>query len=794
MIKGARKNLPDAIDKALKKSPLIIGVGPTAWPRMLSAFYFPKFKTISYYDTQDNDLIKKSGIEVFSLKELDPYLEVSPVTPGNILSIPLAKKYLSEQKEPFVLLVYKSFGKLERICEKNGWRFLGNKKDLIDTYENKKIFKETLREIGIEAIPGENIPIEELTKEKFIYYQEKLGQKKLVLQLAEVTYGGGSGTLFIDDASKLESFYARVKELKDALGTKKDILTVNVAPFIEGTTTSIACCTTKFGVLTGPLQNQIIDIKEVGAVVKNRSGNFAGHDWAFKYYPEDCQIQAQKIAERFGDFLYKKGFKGIFGLDLIVDNNGKVWPVECNPRETDAFPLICMLQMENRGIPMQVFHNLEHLNIEYNINLDEVNRNYKKKYNVAQILLYNPYEENVTDRNVFRAGIYKVKNKELIYERPGFLLSDLRDESEFLFTEDISKKKGKVYKPHERIFRLIKRGGILKEENSIKDEIKEVVNLVYKQVKLIPVESGLVNSSGLNQWFTNRIIDLKGISFENIDVLNIISDTGNNFRKPIKITWRKPIDKTPVIEQIRSKRARKQITSDMKKLSSLGIEIEIKEDLDQETFESWFSLYQKIISAKEKGSVVINKDWLKNKKDKNKKVKGIFAYKDGKIIGGQLFTEAKGILGVSYSASEKIESLAGSLTLLMDYEFLVYAQKKGYKEVSFGQDTNLYGHDLSVGLINYKAKLGFIPHPANKTYYIDPYFFSFDKFDDPVVFFSGEEELTMNVIYDSEDAKEKVLPPIGIKETMFFKRNVIVSEAKKQIQSKTKSLKNLTLP
>ena len=84
---------------------------------------------------------------------------------------------------------------------------MGSRRDLAENFvENKKTFKEVLRKIGLESIPGENIPIENLTEEKLVYYQKIFGQEKLVLQLAEMTYGGGSGTLFVNEPQGLNEF------------------------------------------------------------------------------------------------------------------------------------------------------------------------------------------------------------------------------------------------------------------------------------------------------------------------------------------------------------------------------------------------------------------------------------------------------------------------------------------------------------------------------------------------------------------------------------------------------------
>src|SRR3989304_2365835 len=240
----------DSADKEIagvvKGCPLIIGVGPSAWPRIITSFYFPKFKIICYTNCQDNQFIRDSGVEIFSLRQEDPSLEIAPVTPGKILNTQGAKKFLASQKQPFVLLVYKSVGSLEKVCRDNSWKFIGNSKEIREKFEDKKIFKEILRKIGTTVIPGENIPIGMLNIDKLVKYQKMFGQKNLVLQIAEATWGGGSGTLFVNDAKDLSKFFQRVEELKKSLeGKKKKIKSVNIAPFIEGTSASIACSVPK---------------------------------------------------------------------------------------------------------------------------------------------------------------------------------------------------------------------------------------------------------------------------------------------------------------------------------------------------------------------------------------------------------------------------------------------------------------------------------------------------------------------------------------------------------------------
>lgn len=780
-------SVPEPLKKVLADTPLIVGIGPSAWPRIISTYFFPNFKILSCNDCQDDELIRGTGQEVFSLKKEDPFLEVTPMTPGKIIETDLAKKYLAGLTSPFSFLVYKTYPLFEKICAEEGWHFIGNTIENRERYEDKRIFKEIIRGLGIESIPGENIPIEDLTEQKFRDYQKKLGKKKLVLQIAEATWGGGSGTFFIDDAAKLNVFFERVAELRKTLeGKKKELKTVNIAPFIDGTSASIPCCATKYGVLTGSIQSQMIDIPEVGAKLGSRSGIFAGHDWCYRKYSAKSNLAASVVAEKFGKYMYEHGYKGLFGLDFIVEDSGKVWPVECNPRETDAFPLICMLQMESGAVPMQVFHNLELLGTDYKIDFGKINAGYKKSFKASQVLIYNKTDKFVIDRKTLKAGIYEMVKEEMVFVRPGFAIWDLKNEKEFLLTEDISKVPGSIYDPHERMLRLIRKGSMLDENGNFKKDAGEIVNHIYEALKFMPVEIGLTDKMGLKILSTKKLKDAaKSPDLPKADIINVIRKAREGIERPLDIVWRKHIGISPILGQIKSKRARKQIVSDTAKIEKMGITVRLIEEIDEPLFKRWLSLYGSIIGSKEKGQILISWDYLKNKKIEGKKVGLILAEKGTEIIGGEIFLEKNGILGIGYGVSGKVEGLSGGLTLLMDYKFMEYAQSKKYTDVSFGQDDNFYGYDLNPGLILYKAKLGFTPEIAKRTYWATTYFRDFKKINDPIMFFAGDFKKITNltVITDSEGGDYGGYLPDGVKEIKVYKRTTLSDIERKMLQS-----------
>ncbi len=770
--------LSDSLKTAINKSPRIMGIGPSAWPRIVSAYYFPDFKTISYNDAADNeDIAKELGVEVFSLKKQDPYIEVSPETPGSIIDTDLVKTYLAAQDKDFIFLVYKSSTKLEKVCSENNWRYIGNPKALSLKFENKKIFKEVIREIGIEAIPGDNILIKDLTPEKLQGYQKEFGTNKIVLQLAEVTTGGGSGTVFIDDGAGLKIFHERVEKLQSQL-KKKVLETVNVAPFINGVSSSVSCCVTKKGVLTGPIQTQIIDIAEVGTKLPGRSGNYAGADWSVFHFSQDSQRQASTIAEKFGEYMYKEGYKGIFGIDLLVEENGKVWPVECNPRDTDAFPMISMFMMQAGCVPLDVFHNLEHIGVDYDFDFEQINQSYKnQQFNGSQIIIHNREEHSVVATKSPLSGIYKFDGENIVYDRPGFAIWDLENDDEYLLTENIQKQPNKSYDSHSRIGRLISRRAMIDTNLQLTELASKVIDLFYKQFGLVKSESGLVDDNGIKSLFVNKAVNAKGVdTFMEADIVNAYALARGGFRRPYKIAWRMKLDPTLSALEHLSTKQNQSIRYDLQKITQTGIKIDKISRINNSIYQEWLELYKQIINSKEKGVTVIDKNWFEDKYKQGKEVGAVLAYKDGKLLGGNLLTTLTDVMVIGYGVAQRLPDLRGGLGLLLDYYSIEMALEQGFEQLSFGKDDNLYGAHLSVGLLKYKTKLWLTPKAANKTYWLTTFFKNFDKFENEIAFLAQNEagELDLVVIY--KDTQPDIQKPKGVNEVIFYKSSDIIAE------------------
>jgi len=465
------------------KLPLkVVGIGVTAFNRCGPSYFLPNYEIICYKNSADVAEIKKK-CPVHSIRG-DFRSDLKTLNSLEILRHPAVEKYLSSLGK-VGLFLYKSTANIEAIADKFGWKIIANRSSVRDPYENKKIFREILKKVGVEPVPGEIFKINQFDEKVFEEMQKKYGPK-LVLRLPEVTKGGGRGNTFIDKKEDLPRFWQNVERLTPYF----NIQHVIAVKFIKGVSPSITGCATRFGVLTGVVQTQILDIPEVINTQKG-GGLFCGHDWSYRHYSDKVQKQAERIARRFGEYLYQKGYRGIFGIDLMVEEKTeKVYPIECNPRYTGAFPVYSMMQMSLGEPSFDVFQLLEHLKIDYQIDFKKIDRLYKQPKEGSQLILYNQTENYLQVKGEIKAGVYQANLKsqtlKLKFIRPGFAYEDIKNDDEFVLTDGVPRR-GAVIRPGLRILKIIFPKTILtKDGKSIDRRTKLIVKDIYRRLKLKP--------------------------------------------------------------------------------------------------------------------------------------------------------------------------------------------------------------------------------------------------------------------------------------------------------------------
>jgi hypothetical protein len=99
----------------------------------------------------------------------------------------------------------------------------------------------------------------------------------------------------------------------------------------------------------------------------------------------------------------------MLGIDFLVNKEKNfVYPVECNPRFTGAFPMLSQLHICNNLIPMDVFHILEFLDFPYDMNPDTLNLGYAKAIRGSHMILFSLSGKITGGKSLPGAGLYEL--------------------------------------------------------------------------------------------------------------------------------------------------------------------------------------------------------------------------------------------------------------------------------------------------------------------------------------------------------------------------------------------------
>jgi len=276
---------------------------------------------------------------------------------------------------------------------------------------------------------------------------------------------------------------------------------------------------------------------------------------------------------------------------------------------------------------------------------------------------------------------------------------------------------------------------------------------------------------------------------DNLDLVLLEQNIPGLFWKANKIIWRLDINPQYPFGHLDRKK-RKKLFHNAKQADKLGIKVVLENDLKQESFIKWFEIYQKQTEEKSLGRLAISQKWLAERQEKGEKVGGILVYQGDNMLGGLLFKKflKKNRLSVSYRAYIRKNGLELGIGGLLEYYLLYFISGMGFKTITRGRDTNLYGHHLSPGLFHFKRSYGFFPwiNPEFEDIEISSCaFISFDKFPhDNILFLTGEQlDLTLHIIYRDQLPDIKLYEAVSIKKVEIYTRREILDKHSQIIRS-----------
>jgi predicted ATP-grasp superfamily ATP-dependent carboligase len=231
--------------------------------------------------------------------------------------IPLDTAELLEQSEvknhinknSSTILVFKNTSRIENICKENGWNLLNPSAALSEKYENKITQIEWLGELA-KYLPSHSISLAKDLK--------WLG-KPLIIQWAHGHTG--DGTILVKSKEELSTIQEKFPERM-----------MRATAFIEGPSFTVNVVVAPNTILVGSESYQITGLKPF----TDNPFSTVGNDWGLtRTLLNKSEInQIEKIAKEIGERMRKDGWKGLFGIDIIRENeSNKIYLIEINARQ-----------------------------------------------------------------------------------------------------------------------------------------------------------------------------------------------------------------------------------------------------------------------------------------------------------------------------------------------------------------------------------------------------------------------------------------------------------------------------
>ena len=239
-----------------------------------------------------------------------------------LLLQPKIKKFIDSIPDRQII-VFKNTALIEKICAENNWKLLNPSARLSTTVEEKISQLEWLGELK-KFLPPHQVTLGKNLKWKNQNFIAQFNRSHT-----------GSGTMLLKSKNDVEEIRKKFPERP-----------IRVTKFIDGAALTSNNIVWGDKVLHGPIMYQITGL------IPFTQNKFAtiGNDWELgNRMLSDPEWNSYKnIVEEVGKKLAKDGWRGLFGIDAMLDSkNGKIYLIEINARQPASTTYESELQKTN---------------------------------------------------------------------------------------------------------------------------------------------------------------------------------------------------------------------------------------------------------------------------------------------------------------------------------------------------------------------------------------------------------------------------------------------------------------
>jgi hypothetical protein len=312
-----------------------------------------------------------------------------------------------------------------------------------------------------------------LSKIKSYEHLQKVSKKlgdDLVIQLP---YGdSGHTTFFIKTEEEFN------KNAKEIIAEKE----VKVMKRINCKGAAIEACVTQGGTIVAPLMTELVGFNELTPY----KGGWCGNEIYADVFTPEIRKKARMYTERFGKQLQKKGYKGYFELDFLIDvDTNDLYLGELNPRVTGASSITNHAVFALSDMPLFLFHTLQWMDKPYKLNINAINKRWSQEENIdgwGQMVIKHTEDEIELVESSPKSGIWRMSdNGEINYNRLDTHRRSVETEEEAFFLRIINH--GDYLYEGADLGILVMRGRLMTDDFQLNERAKQWIKAIRSEYR-----------------------------------------------------------------------------------------------------------------------------------------------------------------------------------------------------------------------------------------------------------------------------------------------------------------------
>jgi biotin carboxylase len=243
---------------------------------------------------------------------------------------------------------------------------------------------------------------------------------------------------------------------------------------------------TRHGTIVGPLMTDLTGHPELTP----HKGGWCGNDIFPDALSPEHRERARVLTQQLGDRLAGEGYRGFVEIDYLADvDTGELYLGEINPRISGVTSMTNVTAGAYADMPLFLFHLLEYMGVEYEIDVADINRRWAEGSSVdvwSQLILKDTGDDVALLTRTPKTGIWRFERPgEIGFARWGNDWHSLHDDSEAFFLRVLGP--GDYTYPGAELGVLVARSRMQTDENELTERAQDWIRGVKAQYAGTPV-------------------------------------------------------------------------------------------------------------------------------------------------------------------------------------------------------------------------------------------------------------------------------------------------------------------